>query len=128
MTAIEASATRTNAGHDRPREYANALALMRRFIGSRRTLVAAVILLIVEALAATIEPFPIAYLVDYLNHSKKALNGLWLPVIHLDRIHVILLLTAAIVLIAAVNSASDSGAEVCLARAGRLLGYNLRVA
>src|SRR5260370_7242617 len=93
MTAIEASATRTNAGHDRPREYANALALMRRFIGSRRTLVAAVILLIVEALAATIEPFPIAYLVDYLNHSKKALNALCLPLIHLYPIHSIPLLT-----------------------------------
>ena len=38
------------------------------------------------------------------------------------------LLIVGIILLAAVNSAADSLAEVCLARGGRVLGYNVRVA
>ena len=38
------------------------------------------------------------------------------------------MLTVAIILIAAVNSAADSLTEVCMARGGRSLGYSIRVA
>ena len=126
MSTAVAPATGKKAGHDRPREYANAWALIRHYIGNRRTVRAAVILLVVEAIFATIEPFPIAYLIDYFHHSHHALHNLGLPDIHLTRLHMMLLVTGAIVVIAAINSASDSGAEIYLARAGRVLGYNLR--
>jgi ABC-type multidrug transport system fused ATPase/permease subunit len=126
VSTVVAPAAQKKTGHDRPREYANAWALIRHYIGSRRTVRAALILLVVEAIFATIEPFPIAYLIDYFHHSKHALHNLGLPVIHMTRLHMMLLVTGAIVVIAAINSASDSGAEVYLARAGRVLGYNLR--
>jgi ABC-type multidrug transport system fused ATPase/permease subunit/aminoglycoside phosphotransferase (APT) family kinase protein len=126
MSTAVAPGTEKKAGHDRPREYANAWALIRHYIGNRRIVRAAVILLVVEAIFATIEPFPIAYLIDYFHHSHHALHKLGLPDIHMTRLHMMLLVTGAIVVIAAINSAADSGAEIYLARAGRVLGYNLR--
>lgn len=129
MTTAVAPATGKKAGHDRRdrrREYANAWALIKHYIGNRRTVRAALILLVVEAIFATLEPFPIAYLIDYFHHSHHALHNLGLPDIHMTRLHAMLAVTGAIVVIAAINSAADSGAEVYLARAGRVLGYNLR--
>ena len=75
------------------------------------------------------EPIPIAYLIDYLQGSAPALRDLGWPAFgSSERTETIALLIVGIILLAAVNSAADSLAEVCLARGGRVLGYNVRVA
>jgi ABC-type multidrug transport system fused ATPase/permease subunit len=103
--------------------------LFRRFMGDRRPYLAGFALLALEAATAVVEPYPIAYLIDYLQDAKPDLRTLGLPsLLDSARIETILLLTTAIVLIAAVNSAADSLAEVFTARGGRSLGYAIRVA
>ncbi|MCV2491801.1 ABC transporter ATP-binding protein/permease [Geodermatophilus sp. YIM 151500] len=110
-------------------DYRRGLALLRRFHGGRRPFVLGALLLLVEAGAAVLEPIPIAYLIDYLQGSSPALRDLGWPDLGLsDRTGTLLLLVLGIVLLAAVNSAADSLAEVSLARGGRVLGYNVRVA
>jgi ABC-type multidrug transport system fused ATPase/permease subunit len=110
-------------------DYRRGFALLRRFHGGRRPFVLGSLLLVVEALAAVVEPIPIAYLIDYLQGSAAALRDLgWPGFGSSERAETIALLIVGIVLLAAVNSAADSLAEVCLARGGRMLGYNVRVA
>ena len=103
------------------------LRIFRQFTGSRKPYVVGFLLLSIEAGTAVVEPWPIAYLVDFLQGNKPPLttpgsSGLS------ERVTTILVLTAAILLLAAANSAADSLTEVCLARAGRSLGYRVRVA
>ena len=100
--------------------------LFRRFTGSRKPYVAGVVLLGIEAGTAVVEPWPIAYLIDYLQGARPELEGFSL--LASARLTTIMVLTAAIVLIAAANSAADSLTEVSMARAGRSLGYSIRVA
>ena len=110
-------------------DYHRGLSLLRRFHGGRRPFVVGSLLLLVEALAAVVEPVPISYLIDYLQGSAKALRDLGWPAFGWsERTETVALLIVGIVLLAAVNSAADSLAEVCLARGGRVLGYNVRVA
>jgi len=87
------------------------------------------LLLGVEALAAVVEPIPIAYLIDYLQGNAASLRDLgWPGFGGSERTETIVLLVVGIIVLAAVNSAADSLAEVCLARGGRMLGFNVRVA
>ena len=110
-------------------DYRRGFTLLRRFHGGRRPFVLGAVLLLVEALAAVVEPIPIAYLIDYLQGSSPALRDLGLPAFGWsERAETLALLVLGIILLAAVSSAADSLAEVCLARGGRVLGYNLRVA
>jgi ABC-type multidrug transport system fused ATPase/permease subunit len=110
-------------------DYRRGVRLLRRFHGGRRPFVLGALLLLVEALAAVVEPIPIAYLIDYLQGSAAALRDLgWPGFGWSERTETVALLIAGIILLAAVNSAADSLAEVCLARGGRVLGYNIRVA
>jgi ABC-type multidrug transport system fused ATPase/permease subunit len=110
-------------------DYRRGFALLRRFHGGRRPFVLGAFLLFVEAGAAVVEPIPIAYLIDYLQGSAQALRDLGWPAFGWsERTETVALLIAGIILLAAVNSAADSLAEVCLARGGRVLGYNIRVA
>ncbi|WP_172804965.1 ABC transporter transmembrane domain-containing protein [Actinopolymorpha singaporensis] len=103
--------------------------LFRRFKGGRRAYVGALALLAFEALTAIAEPYPIASLVDFLQTGRPTPREWGIPAfIPSVRIETIAVLTLAIVLIAVINSAADSLAEVCMARAGRVLGYNMRVA
>ena len=103
--------------------------LFRRFTGSRKPYVVGLVLLLVEAGTAVFEPWPIAYLVDFLQGNKPPVRTLGFPaILSSERMKTILVLTVAIMLIAAVNSAADSLTEVCMARAGRSLGYSIRVA
>ena len=110
-------------------DYRRGFTLLRRFHGGRRPFVLGSLLLFVEAGAAVVEPIPIAYLIDYLQGSAQALRDLGWPAFGWsERTETLALLIAGIILLAAVNSAADSLAEVCLARGGRVLGYNVRVA
>jgi len=88
-----------------------------------------VFLLVLEAGTAVVEPYPIAYLIDYLQGARSTLRDIGAPaVLASERLETILLLTLAIVAIAAINSAADSLTEVCMARGGRSLGYSVRTA
>ena len=82
------------------------------------------LMLALEAGAGVFQPWPIGYLVDYLNGKKPALPlpGTWTP-----RMETVAVLTGAIIVFAAVRSLCDSLAEIFLARAGRRLGYRMRV-
>jgi ABC-type multidrug transport system fused ATPase/permease subunit len=134
MSTTEAARRRqVRTARRRPRAGAGNLRLsarlFRRFMGGPRPYLAGFALLVLEALTAVVEPYPIAYLIDYLQGAKPALRALGLPsLLASERIETILMLTTAIVLIAAVNSAADSLAEVYMARGGRALGYGIRVA
>jgi ATP-binding cassette subfamily B protein/subfamily B ATP-binding cassette protein MsbA len=110
-------------------EYSRALTLVRRHRGDRKVFVVALGFLVLEALTAVIEPLPIAYTIDYLQGAAPSLRERGLSIeLGPERFETVLLLGLAIILIAVVNSAADSLAEVFLARGGRVLGYNLRVA
>jgi ABC-type multidrug transport system fused ATPase/permease subunit len=103
--------------------------LFRRFMGSGKVYVVGVLLLVFESATAVIEPYPIAFLVDFLQGTRPSLREMGAPELLTSvRWETILLLTLAIVGIAAINSAADSMTEVCMARGGRSLGYSIRVA
>ena len=105
------------------------LRLFRRFMGPPKVYLVGLGLLIFEALTSVVEPYPIAYLIDFLQGAKPDLRQLGIPALmSSERFETILLLTVAIVLIAAINSAADSLTEVCMARGGRSLGYSVRIA
>ena len=89
----------------------------------RRLFGLALLMLAVEAGAAVFEAYPLAYLIDFLRGDRPTIT--WFGT---TRNHTILALTVAIVAIAAVNSLCDSMAEIFLAKAGRLLGFNVRTA
>jgi ABC-type multidrug transport system fused ATPase/permease subunit len=111
------------------REMAGAVRLFRRFVGSRRVLGLALLFLVVEAGTAVIEPVPIAFLIDFLQGSRPPLRDLGFPpLLSSPLIETIAVVTCGLVAIAAINSAADSLAEIYFARAGRTLGYNVRVA
>jgi ABC-type multidrug transport system fused ATPase/permease subunit/aminoglycoside phosphotransferase (APT) family kinase protein len=115
-----------------PRRFADlrrTVRLFRTYRGSPKVYIWGVLLLIFEAATAVIEPYPIAYLVDFLQGARPSLRDLgWPTLVTSERIETLILLTAAIILIAAINSAADSMTEVCMARGGRSLGYRIRVA
>jgi ABC-type multidrug transport system fused ATPase/permease subunit len=96
---------------------------------------------VLEALTAVLIPLVIAYLIDgYLTPRIDQLTGKsavappsplmqWgLPTLINPDIDTIAVVTLGIVLLTMINSATDSMAEIYLAKAGRMLGLNLRVA
>jgi ABC-type multidrug transport system fused ATPase/permease subunit len=109
-------------------DFRRMLRLFGRFMGSRKVYVVALILLIIEAATAVVEPYPIAYVIDFLQGARPSLRDLGWPTFASERTETLILLTIAIIGIAAINSAADSLTEVCMARGGRSLGYHMRVA
>jgi ABC-type multidrug transport system fused ATPase/permease subunit len=110
-------------------DFRRMLRLFGRFMGSRKVYVAALILLIIEAATAVVEPYPIAYVIDFLQGARPSLRDIgWPSFFASERTETLVLLTIAIIGIAAINSAADSVTEVCMARGGRSLGYHMRVA
>jgi hypothetical protein len=78
-------------------DYRRGFTLLRRFHGGRRPFVLGAVLLVVEALAAVVEPIPIAYLIDYLQGSAAALRDLGWPAFGWsERTETVVLLTAGI--------------------------------
>ncbi|MEZ4726063.1 MAG: ABC transporter ATP-binding protein [Caldilineaceae bacterium] len=111
-----------------------ALRLFYRYLAGQRYLFGlAFLMLVAEAATAVFEAYPLAYLIDFLKGDRPDLvTILGLPLIFSGPTTAMLLtvalLTAAIILMAAINSLGDSLAEIYLAKGGRMLGYNLRKA
>ncbi|HEX2235457.1 MAG TPA: ABC transporter transmembrane domain-containing protein [Actinomycetota bacterium] len=107
-------------------EVRRAFRLLRRYSrGQGRSFGFAVAVLVVEAATAVLEAYPLAYLIDYFRGDRPALEVPGLPT---GRASTVLILTLGVLVLAAVNSAADSGAEIFLARGGQTLAYKLRVA
>lgn len=110
-------------------EFRRAVRLFRDYHGGRRVYLVALGLLIAEAATAVFAPWPIAYLIDYLQGARPDLREAGWPALLGDpRTETVAVLTLTILLLAMVNSAADSLAEICFARGGRVLGYHMRVA
>ena len=110
-------------------ELARAARLFRDYHGGRRLYLVALGLLVAEAATAVLTPWPIAYLIDYLQGARPDLRDAGWPSLLADpRTETVAVLTLAVLLLAMVNSAADSLAEICFARGGRVLGYHVRVA
>ena len=106
-----------------------AFRLFKRFKGSPKIYIVGMTLLLFEAATSVIEPYPIAWLIDFLGGKKPNLRELGGPeFLGSARWETILILTFAVILIAAINSAADSLTEICMARGGRSLGYSIRTA
>src|SRR5438046_1225632 len=87
-----------------------ALALLLRFsAGHRRSFALALMMLVLEAVAGVFQPYPIGYLVDFLQGKRPAI---WFPWIASPQYRTIALLTSAYIVMAAVRSLGDSLAEV----------------
>ena len=99
--------------------------LFRRYAGGQtRTMVLAALLLTVEAVTTVALPTLIGALIDFLKSGRPWQLLSFRP----SHSSTVAVLAAAIVVVTAVDSVSDSAAEISLARAGRTLGYNLRAA
>ncbi|MDQ1749694.1 MAG: ATP-binding cassette, subfamily bacterial, partial [Pseudonocardiales bacterium] len=101
------------------------LALFRRFsAGQRRAFVAAAMMLALEAATAVYQPTLLGALINFLkDHRSWSIAG-FTPAPGTT----IQVLALAIIAVTAVNSLADSLAEISLAKCGRAIGYNLRVA
>jgi len=101
------------------------LRLFRRFAaGQRGALAAAMALLALEASAAVYQPTLLGALINFLKDRRRWSLAGFAP----QPGATIQLLAVAIILVTAVNSLADSLAEIALARGGRTIGFNLRVA
>ncbi|GAA2031950.1 ABC transporter ATP-binding protein [Terrabacter terrae] len=119
---------RPSPRHAKQSDTSRAFALIRRYHGANRPFVVGLLLLVLEAVTAVLEPFPIAYATDFVAGKAPSLREHGFPaVLSNERVETIVLLGLAIILIAAVNKGADSLSEVFLARGGRELGYNIRV-
>jgi ATP-binding cassette subfamily B protein len=127
-TPSERTRRRPPPRHAKQSDTSRAFALIRRYHGSNRPYVIGLLLLVFEAFTAILEPFPIAYTLDFVTGKAPSLRAHGFPaVLPNERVETIVLLGLAIILIAAVNKGADSLSEVFLARGGRELGYNIRV-
>ena len=98
--------------------------LYRFTTGHRKLFVFALGMLVLEAAAGVFQPYPIGYLIDFL-HGKRP--PLWFPWPASPQFGTIAVLTSGLILLAVLRSLCDSLAEIILARAGRRLGYRIRV-
>jgi ABC-type multidrug transport system fused ATPase/permease subunit len=94
----------------------------RYTVGQRRAFVIAVVLLALSAVSAVAVPDLIKYLTDFLVGGQEPTVLGFTP----STDATIPLIAVAIVVATAVNSASESGADISLANAARTLGFNLR--
>ncbi|MGH8900578.1 MAG: ABC transporter transmembrane domain-containing protein [Egibacteraceae bacterium] len=108
--------------------------LLRPYIKEqRRPFVLATVTLAFEAGTAVLQAVPLAYLIDFLTryfleNQRTGISAQFgLPVVFSPLVDTIAVLTLAILLLAMVNSAADSMAEIHLAKGGRRLGLRLRV-
>jgi ATP-binding cassette subfamily B protein len=131
-TGARAKERRSSGQRRRRSDVRRAWQLLRAHHGSNLPYFLAFLALVLEALTAVVEPVPVAYTVDFLTDKAGTLRDLaWWPfppIMESAAAETIFFLGLAIILIAAVNKGADSLAEVFMARGGRVLGYNIRVA
>ena len=106
-------------------ELRRVLGLLVRFAGGRKLYVLALVMLVFEAITTVFQPYPLAYLIDFLQGQRQPL-GVDLPFLSDPRSETVAILTGGLILLTMVNSLGDSLAEIFLARGGRVLGYNIR--
>ena len=99
--------------------------LLVDFSGGRRLYLLALAMLSFEAATAVFTAYPLAFLIDFLQGERGPI-GIDLPLLTAPRTETVAVLTGGLVLLTMVNSLGDSMAEIYLARAGRVLGLNLR--
>ena len=99
--------------------------LLVDFSGGRRLYLLALAMLSFEAATAVFTAYPLAFLIDFLQGERGPIS-LDLPLLTAPRTETVAVLTGGLVLLTMVNSLGDSMAEIYLARAGRVLGLNLR--
>jgi ABC-type multidrug transport system fused ATPase/permease subunit len=100
--------------------------LIARFTkGNQGLLVAAFVLLSVEAVTQLFAWYPLAYMIDYFDRTQGPLP---FPFVSNPRTATVAMVIVSLLLLLVINSACDSLAEIQLARAGRQLGFRLRVA
>jgi ABC-type multidrug transport system fused ATPase/permease subunit len=106
-------------------ELRRVIGLLTRFSGGRRLYLLALSMLVFEAVTAVFQPYPLAFLIDFLQGERGGLS-VDLPLLDSERSQTVAVLTVGLVLLTMINSLGDSLAEIYLARGGRDLGYNLR--
>ena len=106
-------------------ELRRVIRLLIRFSGGRRLYVLALMMLVFEAITAVFQPYPLAFLIDFLQGERSGLS-IDLPLLSGTRSQTVAVLTIGLILLTMINSLGDSLAEIYLARGGRDLGYNLR--
>jgi ABC-type multidrug transport system fused ATPase/permease subunit/thiamine kinase-like enzyme len=122
-----------NATADKPvrkqSEFRRVIGLLGRFVSRQRApFILAFVMLLIEVLSDLGSKYTVPYLLDYLKGDKpEPLLALGLPYT-LGLMGTVALLLGGFVILAMINSSSDSASEIFLARGGRMMGYNLRVA
>jgi ABC-type multidrug transport system fused ATPase/permease subunit len=114
--------TRRESGRGELRQV---VGLLIGYSGGRRLYLLALAMLSFEAATAVFTAYPLAFLIDFLQGERGAI-GIDIPFITAPRTETVAVLTGGLVLLTMVNSLGDSMAEIYLARAGRILGLNLR--
>ena len=99
--------------------------LLVDFSGGRRLYVIPLLMLVFEAATTVFQAYPLSYLIDFLQGQRGPI-GIDLPFTSASRTETVAVLTGGLLLLTMVNSLGDSIAEIYLARAGRVLGLNLR--
>jgi ABC-type multidrug transport system fused ATPase/permease subunit len=101
------------------------LLLIARFTqGNQRLFVGAFLLLSVEAVTAVFAWYPLTYVIDYFDGTQGPLG---FPGIDTQPWATVVCLSVVLVVLLIVNSATDSLAEIYLARGGRTLGFRMRI-
>ncbi|MEO7908621.1 MAG: hypothetical protein ABIV47_03120, partial [Roseiflexaceae bacterium] len=120
-----------NAAADKPArkqsEFRRVIGLLGRFVSRQRApFILAFIMLLIEVVSDLASKYTVPYLLDYLKGDKpEPLLALGLPYT-LGSMGTVALLLGGFVILALINSSSDSASEIFLARGGRMMGYNLR--
>ncbi len=124
-----------------PSELRRTIGLLWRYAaGQHRVFILGGIMLLIESLTAVLPALITGYLVTYITLRLAQLGGqlaapppsslqaVGLPTIFSPDIDTVAVVVIGLILLAMINSLADSLAEIYLARGGRTLGFNLRVA
>lgn len=112
-------------------ELRRVVSLLTTYSGGRRLYVLALLLLIGEAVTSIAQVLPVKYLIDFFTGDKGPPGWFdWfdLPWLGPPRVQTLAIITVSLILLTMINSLADSMAEICLARGGRTMGYNIREA
>jgi len=111
-----------------PSELRRVVRLLTTYSGGRRVYMAALFLLVIEAVSAIYQPWPIAYLIDFFRQDRPPIDLFNHPWLRSPEVQTLTVLTVGLVALTMLNSLADSLAEIRLAKGGRTLGFNTRQA